>query len=70
MPHSEKTSNVEKVERRKHWRDRRKVSERRNQERLSHMESDCRNNVPRRESDVSGTLVEGELWWSGNQHVL
>ena len=67
MPHSENTSNVEKVERRKHWRDRRKVSERRSQGRLSHMEEDCRNDSPRRESDITGTLVEGELWWSGHQ---
>ena len=70
MSHSENVSNVKKIERRKHWRDRRKMSERRNPERLHHMESDCRNNVPRRESDIIGTLVEGELWWSGDRSFL
>lgn len=67
MSHTENTSNVESAERRKHWNDRRKASDRRNQERLNHMDEDCRSNVPRREADVIGTYVEGELWWSGDR---
>lgn len=66
MSHSKNTPNVEKIERRKEWIERRKMPDRRNQERLNHMGEDCRSNVPRRESDVAGTLVEGELWWSGD----
>ncbi len=70
MSHVENAPNGEKIERRKHWMDRRKMPERRNPARLMHMESDCRNNIPRRESDIIGTLVEGELWWSGDRSFL
>ena len=44
--------------------------ERRNAERLSHMDGDCRNNIPRRESDLAGELDEGELWWSGDRKFV
>jgi hypothetical protein len=70
MSHSNITPNTEKAERRRHWHDRRSESDRRNKERLNHMDDDCRNNIPQRESDVIGTLVEGELWWSGDQRFL
>ena len=56
-------SNVETIERRKHWRDRRMQSDRRNPERQSHSAVDCRENSPRRSSDVSGELHNGEVWW-------
>lgn len=70
MSHSENTSNVEKIERRKDWIERRKMPDRRNQERLNHTDEDCRNNIPRRESDITGTLIEGEIWWSGDRRFL
>lgn len=70
MSHSENTPNVEKIERRKDWIERRKKSDRRNQERLNHADEDCRSNIPRRESDITGTLVEGELWWMGDRRFL
>lgn len=56
-------SNVETIERRKHWRDRRMESDRRTPERLLHSGTDCRENSPRRSSDVSGELHDGEVWW-------
>jgi len=55
-------SNVETIERRKHWRDRRVESDRRNPERLR-VAYDCRSGVPRRESDLAGELPEGDIWW-------
>jgi hypothetical protein len=70
MSHSKIKSNVKSAERRKHWNDRRKTADRRNQERLNHMGEDCRNNIPRRESDIIGTFVEGELWWSGDRRFV
>ena len=53
-------------ERRTNWRDRRVNDERRNEVRLSHMDGECRNNPPRRASDVAGKLIEGDLWWGGS----
>lgn len=67
MPKTDHASDDVKMERRKHWRDRRAEAERRNQARLNRMDGECRNNTPRRESDLAGTLVEGELWWSGDR---
>ncbi|MDH3343542.1 MAG: hypothetical protein OEY06_08295 [Gammaproteobacteria bacterium] len=52
-------------EQRKSGVERRVNDERRNQERLNHMKGECRNNTPRRATDVAGRLVEGQLWWSG-----
>ena len=66
----QKTSKVAKTERRKRWNDRRKVPDRRNPARLHHMNEDCRSNIPRRESDISGTEVDGELWWSGDRRFV
>ena len=47
--------------------DRRINEDRRNLYRLSYMDSDCRSDVPRRNSDIINSLIEGELWWSGQQ---
>ena len=69
MSNSDTTSNVARGERRKHWRDRRANSERRNLVRISHMNDECRNEAPRRESDIVGTLIEGENWWSGEKNI-
>jgi len=60
-------SNVEIIERRKHWRDRRVESNRRNLERQLHSGEDCRENSPRRASDVSGELNDGEVWWENRR---
>ncbi|PCJ88041.1 MAG: hypothetical protein COA54_04575 [Thiotrichaceae bacterium] len=57
-------SNVEAVERRKHWRDRRVDNDRRNPERLRLVTYDCRSGVPRREADVAGELSDGDVWWN------
>lgn len=51
------------AERRKHWRDRRSGTERRNPARKQHEPFDCRSGVPRRRSDIAGELYDGEVWW-------
>jgi len=56
-------ANVETVERRKHWRDRRAGQDRRNLQRLRLVSYDCRSDQPRRQADVAGTLNEGVVWW-------
>jgi len=53
-----------RVERRKHWRDRRRDIERRNTARNQHENYECRSGVPRRQSDVAGELYDGEVWWN------
>ena len=63
MPKKNSVSNVETVERRKHWRDRRVEGDRRNPERLRLVAYDCRSGLPRRESDVAGALPDGDIWW-------
>lgn len=70
MKHSKLQSNVKKIERRKHWRDRRVLEDRRNSSRLGQAGYDCRSYVPRRESDISGSVVEGELWWQGDRRFV
>lgn len=55
--------NVEKVDRRKRWADRRTGSDRRNKERLKIQLHDCRSDTPRRVGDFSGELTEGTIWW-------
>ena len=70
MSHSKTPSNVSKIERRKHWRDRRGNSERRNPARISHMDDECRDGAPRRDADLAGKLVEGEHWWSGDRNFV
>ena len=56
-------ANVEAVERRRHWRDRRAGGERRSSGRLHLTSFDCRTGLPRRTSDVAGELADGEVWW-------
>lgn len=56
--------NVETVERRKHWRDRRTGDDRRNPQRVRLVGFDCRSGQPRRQSDVGGELSDGDVWWS------
>ncbi len=70
MSHTNTQTNVTRIERRKHWRDRRMKDERRNPVRISHMNDECRDAAPRRDSDIAGTLVEGELWWSGDNNFV
>ena len=50
-------------ERRKNWRDRRIRPDRRNSERLQRADFDCRSGEPRRQSDITGELADGEVWW-------
>lgn len=57
-------SNVERVERRMHWRDRRSGKDRRSDVRVMLSNFDCRSGKPRRSSDISGALAEGEIWWN------
>jgi hypothetical protein len=57
-------ANVESVERRKHWSDRRTGAERRNPERMRLSAHDCRSDQVRRLSDVSGELSDGDIWWN------
>ena len=57
-------ANVEAVERRKHWRDRRSGGDRRNPERLQLTTYDCRSGQPRRASDIGGDLADGDVWWN------
>lgn len=56
--------NVEPVERRKHWRDRRVAEDRRNPQRLRLVSYDCRSGQPRRQSDITGELSDGDVWWN------
>jgi len=63
MPKKSDSSNVKQVERRKHWRDRRSGSERRNVGRLQLAVYDCRSGQPRRASDLGGELSDGDIWW-------
>ena len=51
-------SNVEQIERRKHWRDRRAGQDRRNPARLRLVSYDCRSRKPRRQSDIGGELAD------------
>ena len=60
-------SNVENVDRRKRWADRRTGSERRNENRLKIQLHDCRSDTPRRVGDYSGELTEGTVWWRADK---
>lgn len=64
MTKKHSVANVEAVERRKHWRDRRTGDDRRNPERLRLVTYDCRSGTPRRKSDVAGELADGDVWWN------
>jgi len=65
MSKKESVANTEPVERRKHWRDRRRANEdRRNPARMRLLSYDCRSGLPRRQADISGDLIDGEIWWN------
>ena len=66
MSRKDSASNVEAVERRKHWRDRRGSDDRRNPQRLRLISYDCRTGQPRRQSDIAGELSDGEVWWNNS----
>jgi len=70
MLQHDKSKGDRKEERRKHWRDRRLTPDRRNPERILHSEYDCRSGVPRRQSDIGGELVEGDVWWEEKVNIL
>lgn len=53
-----------RIERRKHWRDRRHLADRRNATRNQHENYECRTGAPRRQSDVAGELYDGDIWWN------
>ena len=59
-----------KIDRRTGCIDRRVCDERRDHDRLSYMKKDCRGNLPRRDSDMDGRMIEGELWWSSSQQFF
>jgi hypothetical protein len=64
MSKKSSVSNVETVERRMHWRDRRTDSDRRSSMRLNLNSADCRSEPPRRAADISGELSDGDVWWN------
>jgi len=64
MSRKGKVGNVEPVERRKHWRDRRMAEDRRNPQRLRLVSYDCRSGQPRRQADVTGEVNDGDVWWN------
>ncbi len=66
MSKKSSVANVETIERRKHWRDRRVSADRRNPERLRLVSYDCRSGSPRRQSDVGGELSDGDIWWNNS----
>ena len=57
------STNVHRLERRKHWRDRRGIIDRRCTARNAHDGFDCRSGNPRRRSDIEGECFEAEVWW-------
>ncbi|MDT8282059.1 MAG: hypothetical protein RQ982_04515 [Gammaproteobacteria bacterium] len=59
-----KKENATDVERRKHWRDRRASGDRRHPERLRLVSYDCRSGLPRRQSDLTGEVTDGDIWWN------
>ena len=66
MSKKSSVANVETIERRKHWRDRRVSADRRNPERLRLVSYDCRSRSPRRVADVTGELTDGDVWWNSS----
>ena len=56
------SSNVETVERRMLWRDRRTENDRRCLARLNLQTDECRSVLPRRVADISGELNDGAVW--------
>ena len=64
MSQKSSASNVETIERRRDWCDRRAGSDRRNLARLTLTNYDCRSVLPRRAADIAGELAEGDIWWN------
>jgi len=64
MPKKNSVANVEKVERRRRWNDRRSDNDRRCSSRLQQSGTDCRSGLLRRASDRGGEISEGEIWWN------
>ncbi len=64
MSKKENMTNIECIERRKHWIDRRGGEDRRNPQRLKLVSYDCRSGQPRRRSDADGKLSDGDIWWN------
>ncbi len=64
MSRKDSISNVEDVERRKHWQDRRASDDRRNPQRLRLVSYDCRSGQLRRQADIGGELADGDVWWN------
>lgn len=67
MAHTRNAEDELVIDRRMGNLDRRLDGERRNEERLIYMKSECRNSIPRRNLDLEGTMVAADLWWSNNQ---
>ncbi|MCK4704783.1 MAG: hypothetical protein KAT90_04850 [Gammaproteobacteria bacterium] len=67
MAHTRNTENEKVTDRRMVVLDRRENKERRNQLRLSLMKDECRDDVPRRHSDMVSSTIEGETWWNRQQ---
>ena len=61
MSKKSSVANVETIERRKHWRDRRVSGDRRNTERLRLVSYDCRSGSPRRQSEVVREFSDGDI---------
>ena len=70
MLHHNKSKGDNKIERRKHWRDRRVTPDRRNPDRMQRTGYDCRSDVPRRQSDLGGELADGEIWWEQDDNYF
>jgi len=64
MSGKDKISNIELVERRKDWNDRRAGDDRRISQGMRLLSEDCRSGKPRRQSDISGELNDGDIWWN------
>ena len=64
MPKKDSIANIEPIERRKQWQDRRSGDDRRNSGRLNLNNYDCRSRWPRRTADVSGELADADVWWN------
>lgn len=67
MAQTRNTEDEKVTDRRNGEMDRRMNEDRRNLDRLSYMDADCRSDVPRRNSDIISSMIEGELWWSRQQ---
>jgi hypothetical protein len=64
MSKKSSSGNVQPVERRNQWHDRRLGDDRRNFRRLQLTVYDCRSGQLRRSADMAGELTDGDIWWS------